>query len=71
MKSFTDTHDKISAVREVMERGGSEATAPQCAGHRARQQARPHRLERSGAGPGLRSEPACSGDRLMRRPIER
>ncbi len=41
---------------QALDRGGQEAAAPQRAGDRARQQARPHRLERSGSWPSLRGE---------------
>src|SRR5246127_4232653 len=39
---------------QMLARGRQEAPPPQCAGHRSRQQARSHRLECSGAWPGLR-----------------
>ena len=42
----------------VLARGGETAATPQRAGHRARQQAGPDRLERPGAGRELRSTPA-------------
>ena len=39
---------RLGALRaQALDRGGQEAAAPQRAGDRARQQARPHRLERS------------------------
>ena len=46
---------------QALDRGGQEAAASQRAGDRARQQARPHRLERSGSWPGLRGEEDGSG----------
>jgi transposase len=48
-----------------------KAAAPQGAGHCTRQQAGSHRLERSGTWPGLRSEPARSGDCLIWMIVER
>ena len=46
---------RLGAPRaQALDRGGQEAAAPQRAGDCARQQARPHRLERSGSWPGLR-----------------
>ena len=41
---------------KALDRSRQEAAAPQRAGDRARQQARPHRLERSGSWPELRGE---------------
>ena len=46
---------------QAMDRGGQEAAASQRAGDRACQQARPHRLERSGSRPGLRGAEDGSG----------
>jgi transposase len=39
---------------QIVDRGRKEASAPQCAGGRARQQARPHRLGGSSQGARLR-----------------
>jgi hypothetical protein len=39
---------------QALARGGQETAASQRAGNRPRQQARPHRLARSGSWPGLR-----------------
>ncbi len=43
---------------QAVDRGGQEAVAPQRAGDRARQQARPNCLECTGSRPGLRGEQA-------------
>ena len=43
-----------SARAQALARGGQKTAASQRAGNRPRQQARPHRLERSGSWPGLR-----------------
>ena len=45
-----------SATGSSLDRSRQEAAAPQRAGDRARQQARPYRLERSGPWPELRGE---------------
>ena len=50
-----DQAEELGAPRaQALDRGGQEAAAPQRAGDCARQQARPHRLERSGSWPELR-----------------
>ena len=52
-----DQAKELGAPRaQALDRGGQEAAAPQRAGDRARQQAGPHRLERSGSRPELRGE---------------
>ena len=52
-----DQAEELGASRaQALDRGGQEAAAPQRAGDCARQQAGPHRLERSGSWPGLRGE---------------
>ena len=52
-----DQAQELGAPRaQALDRGGQEAAAPQRAGDRARQQARPHRLERSGSRSELRGE---------------
>ena len=52
-----DQTDELGAPRaQALDRSSQEAAAPQRAGDRTRQQARPHRLERSGSGPSLRGE---------------
>ena len=51
-----DQTENLGAPRaKALDRGGQEAAASQCAGDRTRQQARPHRLERSGARSLIRS----------------
>ena len=50
-----DQAEELGAPRaQTLDRGRQEAAAPQRAGDRARQQARPHRLERSGSWSRLR-----------------
>ena len=50
---------QMGALRaQAVDRGRQEATAPQRPRHRARQQARPHRLERPGPWASLRDEQA-------------
>src|SRR5262249_27707538 len=54
-----DQTQELGAPRaQVLDRGSQETAAPQRAGDRTRQQARPHRLERIGAWSGLRGEQA-------------
>ena len=48
------TEDLGTPRAQALARGGQETAASQRAGNRPRQQARPHRLERSGSWPGLR-----------------
>ena len=51
-----DQTENLGAPRaKALDRGGQQAAASQCAGDRTRQQARPHRLERSGARSLIRS----------------
>ena len=62
-----DQADGLGAPRaEALDRGGQEAAASQRAGDRARQQARPHRLERPGSWPGLRGAEDGSGSEPIR-----
>ena len=50
-----DQTEDLGAPRaQALDRGGQETAASQRAGNRPRQQARPHRLERSGSWSGLR-----------------
>ena len=52
-----DQAEELGALRaQTLDRGCQKTTAPQCAGDRTRQQARAHRLERSGSWPWLRGK---------------